>query len=385
MKKEPLDGVSPLSKDQLEKLQKENPDVVIGTMSQEEIDKARESIQKDRELEEEFPLLKRTDDNIGLFMAKSDMRRARSEFIEKLECLPISAAIADWLVCLNEGTKRNYAYYLTDMIRRGIIPEEDASGNTFTVGHFNRQPHERMIDYIKGISDWSEGTRQVRAAVYISFTAYLNRISQGWFRKVEPSTLPSNKTFYSVRDKCQTEALSLHEWHRFIAALYKYNARDALIAKCLLQGAKRISEVIELKLDQIDFDKRIIRFQQSKTKGTKREIPITYPASFMEELKQYLETTKEQRGGSSYIFITRKGKKVYRTQLNHSFERASKKAGLNKVTPHQLRATWVTLAKREEIPDTEIMKVTGHSSSKMIFAYDKTSAEDNYSKKMVLI
>jgi hypothetical protein len=50
-----------------------------------------------------------------------------------------------------------------------------------------------------------------------------------------------------------------------------------------------------------------------------------------------------------------------------------------------LRATWVTLVKQQGVQDTEIMKVTGHTSSKMIYAYDKTSAEDNYTKKIVLI
>ena len=77
---------------------------------------------------------------------------------------------------------------MQDMIRKNIIPEHDASGNDFTVGHFRHVPHEMVLDYIKKKSeDWSEGTRQLHAAVYISFTAYLSRISQGWVRKVEPS------------------------------------------------------------------------------------------------------------------------------------------------------------------------------------------------------
>ena len=67
------------------------------------------------------------------------------------------------------------------------------------------------------------------------------------------------------------------------------------------------------------------------------------------------------------------------------FAKASQIAGLPKVTPHVLRASWVTLAKKQGVPDSEVMKVTGHTSSKMIYAYDKTSSEENYSKKLVLI
>ncbi len=371
--------------EELETIQRENPDVNIVPMNKELFEKEREEFRRQQKDEEEFPILKTSIEGLDLFSAQQDLKRSRSLFIQKLEYTPIKVAIEDWLRNLHGETRRNYAYYITDMMRRGIVPEIDGNGNAFTVGHFNYTPHEKVVDYIKTIEDWSEGTRQVRAACYISFTSYLGRISQGWFRKAEPSTLASNKTFYSVRDKCETRAISLHEWHTFIEALYKINERDALIAKAMLQGAKRISEVLSLSLDQIDFDKKLLSFRQSKTGGTIREIPITYPETFMNELGCYIEKTKEIRGESRVVFITNRGKNVYRTQLNATFEKASEIARLPKITPHVLRASWVTFAKEQKIPDSEVMKVTGHTSSKMIYAYDKTSAVDNYSKKLVLI
>ena len=381
----PVSSIQSFQPKELGVIQKGNPNVTIVPMDAELFEKGREEFQQQQKDEEEFPILKMTSIGLGLFAAQQDLKRSRSLFIQKLEYTPVKVAIEDWLRNLHGETRRNYAYYITDMIRRKIIPEVDGNGEVFTVGHFNHVPHERMIDYIKTIKDWSEGTRQVRAACYISFTSYLRRISQGWFRKAEASTLSSNKTFFSVRDKCSTRALSIHEWHTFIKALYKVNERDALIAKAMLQGAKRISEVLSLTVDQIDFDNRLISFKQSKTGGTIREIPITYPETFISELSNYIERTKEDRGESRVVFITRKGKSIYRTQLNATFDKASTIAQLSKVTPHVLRASWVTLAKEQGIPDSEIMKVTGHTSSKMIYAYDKTSAEDNYSKKLVLI
>lgn len=379
------DNIRLPTQEELEAIQKENPDVNIIPMDEELFKKGREEFLQQQKDEEEFPILKTTPEGLDLFAAQQDLKKSRSLFIQKLEYTPIKFAIEDWLKNLHGETRRNYAYYITDMMKREIIPEVDGNGNEFTVGHFNYTPHERVIDFIKTIEDWSEGTRQVRAACYISFTSYLSRISQGWFRKAEPSTLASNKTFYSVRDKCETKALTLHEWHKFIDALYKINERDALIAKAMLQGAKRISEVLSLRLDQIDFERRLISFRQSKTGGTIREIPITYPESFMSELTAYIESTQKERGEGKTVFITNSGKQVYRTQLNATFEKASVIARLPKVTPHVLRASWVTLAKEQGIPDSEVMKVTGHTSSKMIYAYDKTSAVENYSKKLVLI
>jgi len=310
--------------------------------------------------------------------AMQDLKKSRAGFIEGIEHMSLSKMIEGWLSNLKAGTRRNYAYYISDLMLRGFIPNS-------TVGFFNKIPHEANIDKIKTISGWSESTRQVYASCYISLTAYLNRISQGWFRRALPSNLASNRTFYQVRDKCATEALTLSEWHRFIDVLEKINLRDSLIAKCMLQGAKRISEVLNVTEDLLDFDKGIIRFAQSKVGGTIRWMPISFPKPFLNALKDYLYLTQNQRSDSNLVFITNQGKKVHRSRLNFSFYKASELAGIKKVTPHVLRASWVTFAKTQGVPDSEVMKVTGHSSSKMVYAYDKSSAENNYTKRLVLI
>ena len=379
------DNIALPSAQELEAIQKALPNLNLIPIDPEAFAKGRGAFKREQEEMAEYPILRPTPEGLGLFAAQQDLQKSRLLFLQKLEYTPLKAAIEDWLRNLQGETRRNYAYYVSDLMRRGIVPETDAEGNVFTVGHFNHIPHEQRVDYIKTVQDWSEGTRQVRAACYISLTAYLGRISQGWFRKAEPSTLASNKTFYSVRDKCATRALSLHDWHRFIAALYQINERDALIAKTMLQGAKRISEALSLRIDQIDFDKRLINFKQSKTGGTLREIPITYPVNFIAEMQEYIEKTREDRGSADLVFITNKGKGVFRTQLNATFDKASKAVKLPKINPHVLRATWVTLAKEQGVPDSEIMKVTGHTSAKMIYAYDKKSAAENYSKKLVLV
>jgi integrase/recombinase XerD len=323
---------------------------------------------------------------LALFVNNLENTRNQHEFRERLEYTSIGAAIKNWLSNLATETARNYGYYMADMKRRGIMPEFDAKGNPFTIGHFRHVPHELVIDHIKKIPEWSESTRQVHAACYISFTAYLERLSNGWVRRALPSNLASNQTFFQIRDKCATKALTLSQWHKFIDALDAINTRDGLIARCMFQGAKRISEVLSATLEQVDFEKNMIRFRQSKTGGMIKEIPISYPAHFMESLKAYIAETAEQRADLPYLFVTRNGRPVTRVRLNYSFQQASDRSNLGfKVTPHMLRATWVTLVKQQGVQDTEIMKVTGHTSSKMVYAYDKTSAEDNQTKRIILI
>jgi integrase len=95
-----------------------------------------------------------------------------------------------------------------------------------------------------------------------------------FFSKLTP--LGGNLGF-KVRDKVKSNAMSLAQWTAFLDELAKINERDRLIAKVVLQGGKRINEVLELTSVQIDWGKNEIRFTQSKTKGTVQETIITYP------------------------------------------------------------------------------------------------------------
>jgi integrase/recombinase XerD len=100
----------------------------------------------------------------------------------------------------------------------------------------------------------------------------------------------------------------------------------------------------------------------------------------MNRLREYIG----ERTGS--VFVTRSGKPVMINQLATTFAKAGKAAGIPfKVSPHVLRASAVTYLKQQGFQDSDIMRVTGHSTSEMVFAYDKSSRADNASKKVNLI
>jgi len=77
---------------------------------------------------------------------------------------------------------------------------------------------------------------------------------------------------------------------------------------------------------------------------------------------------------------------VPRIQLASTFAKAGIRANIPfRVTPHILRASNVTFLKQQGFTDSEIMKVTGHASAEMIYAYDKTSRAENASKRVNLM
>ena len=208
----------------------------------------------------------------------------------------------------------------------------------------------------------------------------VNRQLQGVVRKAAPSREKGTKTFFKIREKVATEAMNQAQWLFFLRELEKINTRDCLIAKLILQGGKRVNEVLSLQTHQIDWIKNEITFFQSKTKGYIKETVITYPESVMRNLKSYLEDRTGQ------IFVTRSGKPVMINQLAVTFEKAGATANIPfKVTPHVLRASTVTHLKRQGFSESDIMRVTGHANSELVYAYDKGSRADNASKGVNLV
>lgn len=343
-----------LTEDELAERQEENPDVKVLPTSDQQFEFAKEHFKKIREEEEKFPVLRRTEESEKLYYLRSELQRQYLNLINTLEYLSLSAAISDWLWRYEPNTRRKYTEYMTDLINHKVIHEFFADGKVFTVGGFRHIRHEQALDYIKKMQDWTEGSRQARAICYISFTSYLHEISNGWFRRVAPADLDEDKAFYRLRPKAISQALNLEDWHRFLDVLDSNNQRDSLIARCMLFGGHRVSEILNIKVDQLYLEKNIIRFARGKNKQL--EWPLIYPPAFIDELKEYIKSTQNHREGSEFLFVTRNGKPLTRSRLNYSFAHASDQAGIAKVTPEILRATWLRFNK-EDVVDEKIFKI----------------------------
>jgi len=297
---------------------------------------------------------------------------------DKLSDRTVGEALELWLATLGNLTATNYRSGMRKLAQHGLI------NATMSLQAFALVNHESVIDRIKrdvvANEVWSECTRQARAACYISFTGFLSRRFQGLIKKAIPCKEGNAKTFQRVHDKVHTNAMTVSQWGAFLTCLFAINQRDCLIAKLALQGAKRIGEVLTLTTTQIDWAKGEIAFVQSKTKGLHKETVISYPNSIMEELRAYIA------GRNGLVFVTRSGKGVPLCQLAKTFAKAGKQAGVPfKVSPHVLRASAVTYLKQQGFSDSDVMRVSGHASSSMVYAYDKSSRSDNASKKVSLV
>lgn len=293
---------------------------------------------------------------------------------KQLDSISVEEAISHWLPTLSPKTQISYRSGIKKLIELGWL------NPMMNLQQFALVNHENVIDRIKLFQDWAENTRQARAACYISFTGFLSRRLQGMIKKAVPNKEGHAKTFFNVYEKVKTPAMTQAQWISFFRELEKINPRDCLIGKVILQGGKRVNEVLLLQINQIDWSLKEITFVQSKMRSHYKETVISYPDSIMNQLKEYVG------GRSGRVFITRSGKPVMINQLAVTFAKAGKAAGIPfKVSPHVLRASAVTYLKQQGFQDSDIMRVTGHATSEMVYAYDKSSRADNASKKVNLI
>lgn len=133
-----------------------------------------------------------------------------------------------------------------------------------------------------------------------------------------------------------------------------------------LNTAMRHSEILRIRWDDIDFDRRRIHIERAK--AGQRAQPIT--ASLAETLRQ----EREQRpADADWLFpATRINSKApHRLDMRRQFERAVIRAGLDprKVTPHVLRHTGITSLVKAGIDLPTIQRISGHKTLAMVMRY----------------
>ena len=240
---------------------------------------------------------------------------------------------------------------------------------------------EYLLDEIRDKIEGSESTKQSRAAAFIALTRYLQRATGGLVRRVVPRREKNNPTFRQIRETSTTKALNKIQWMQFLLALKRISYRDYLIAKTMLQGAKRVSEVLKATIDKINWAQNQIMFKQLKSTEIERYTVITYPSNFMDELREYVGDRK-----SGFIFVTRNGNSVTQPHVYRIFAKTGMNAGIPfTVHPHVLRASAITYLSAQGFSADQILRVSGHADTKLVRYYDKTPIEHNPSQDINLI
>ena len=146
--------------------------------------------------------------------------------------------------------------------------------------------------------------------------------------------------------------------------------RDRLIIEMLYATGVRVSELVNIKYDDIDFNNRRIRVLG---KGNKER--IVYYGEYAEDvLKEYIAT--HDRNRENYLFTNSKGDKITDRGIRYIIDKIMSKLAVKvHVTPHVLRHTFATDMLNNGCDIKVVQELLGHSSLKTTEVYTHVTNE----------
>jgi integrase/recombinase XerD len=161
--------------------------------------------------------------------------------------------------------------------------------------------------------------------------------------------------------------------------------RNKAMLEVLYSSGLRVSELVELKLNNVDFT---IGFLRVIGKGNKeRLVPIGRSA--IKHLQIYIKESRgqaphkhAQKGFESFVFLNRNGRKLTRVMIFTIIKNLAKAIGLNKtISPHTFRHSFATHLIEGGADLRAVQEMLGHESITTTEIY--THLDRDYLKQVV--
>jgi len=166
--------------------------------------------------------------------------------------------------------------------------------------------------------------------------------------------------------------LTLDEELRFIDQAYAQSGQTGLMMQALLEIGARVSEFVELRIEDVSLDERIVMIEDGKG-GKRREVPIR--AELARILAMHIG---KRRAG--LLFVSRQKRaggeirRYTRQRIGQIVRDVAHKAGITKrIYPHLLRHTMATRLLASGMDITDIQKFLGHEDIGTTRIYAETS------------
>jgi|Deesub1362B_J571_1020462.scaffolds.fasta_scaffold01212_3 integrase/recombinase XerD len=156
--------------------------------------------------------------------------------------------------------------------------------------------------------------------------------------------------------------------------------RDRALILLLFATGLRVSEIVSLKIGDVDFKRGIIRVYRHKSE-LESEIPVADFAllSLREAINTYI-----RKDENAPLFQNKYGEQLSIRSVQKILQNAAKRAGINKkVSPHILRHTYATFLLSKGFNLAEIQELLGHASIRTTRIYShvvKSELERKYHK-----
>lgn len=149
--------------------------------------------------------------------------------------------------------------------------------------------------------------------------------------------------------------------------------KHMVLIKILLYTGVRVNELVNIKLQDIDYDSCQIRINLGK--GNKDRI-VPFPINFRETLMLYAKN--EGTSGAIYLFESNRKKAFTTRGIRKILANYAEKANMaQSLSPHKLRHFLFTWLKKQGIDDALIQPYSGHETRQSLEIYSKLSLSDS--------
>ena len=151
--------------------------------------------------------------------------------------------------------------------------------------------------------------------------------------------------------------------------------RDRAILELLLSSGVRVSELCDLDITDLDFQKLSVRVRHGK--GDKER--ITYMTEVAAKyVKAYL---KERKDEDAALFLGKKRNRLTDDGVRQMLTRVEKRSGVGNVHPHRFRRTFASGLAKRGMDIQEIKELLGHSKLDTTMRYvciDESKVHSSY-------
>lgn len=225
------------------------------------------------------------------------------------------------------------------------------------------------ISYLKNVKRDNAKTINAKISGLIKFNEYLCDTS------IQDDIVVNKKDTVKVQQEVASPAnLNKADVEAFRQKiLVNESLRDYAIITIMAYAGLRISEVIELKLDDVNLHAREILVRDGK--GSKQRL-VYINDKIVDSIKEYF---KERNSSSQYLFVSRQSDKLNRTRINQVFNKHS-----DCITPHSLRHFYCSNALEAGYSVAEVANQAGHRSIQTTMIYTNPSREQMKHKSNLL-
>lgn len=287
-----------------------------------------------------------------------DQARVRETFLEPLWQLPRedrAAALAQrFLLAYSGHTRRAYARDLTDWFTwcaaLGIDPLD---ANRAAVDGYRRH-----LDETRRAKPTTIARRLSTLAGYYRYATAENVLSSSPLDHIKRPSAPTDSPTLGL-DQAEARAL--------LTAADDHSPRSRALVTLLLHDGLRINEALGADIEDLGTVRGHRTLSVTRKGGARRDVvlaPIT-----AEAISAYLG--QRQTGP---VFITATGRRWNQPGAYKTIQMLGRHAGIehaDRLSPHSLRHTFVTLAREAGVPLEDVQDAAGHADPRTTRRYDR--------------